>query len=88
MMFRKPPLPTRPTLRSDSHEARLRALGCLLDQREYAAHGLCILAVGDGFEVTGLLAKDGVGMLEREPHAETITAAELAAALAGTQPAS
>jgi hypothetical protein len=27
-------------------------------------------------------------MLEREPHAETITAAELAAALAGTQPAS
>ncbi|MGN6363072.1 MAG: hypothetical protein ACTHNK_22080 [Thermomicrobiales bacterium] len=84
-MFRKPPLPTRPTMRSDTHEARLRALGYLLDQRGYAAHGLCILAVEDGFEVTGLLAKDGVGMLEREPQAETITVDELAAALAGMQ---
>ena len=87
-MFRKPPLPTRPALRSDSLEARLQALGCLLDRRGYAAHGLCILAVGDGFEVTGLLTKEGVGVLEQDPQAETITAAELAAALVGPPPVS
>ena len=50
MMFRrKPPAP-----RAESNEARLRALGYLLDQHGYVTEGLCILEVGGGFEVTGL----------------------------------
>ena len=36
------------------HEARLRALGQLLDDSGYVADGLAILAVAGGLEVTGL----------------------------------
>ncbi len=38
----------------DTHEQRLRALGRLLDERRYERDGLCIIAVGDGFAVTGM----------------------------------
>jgi hypothetical protein len=36
------------------HEARLRALGQLLDDLGYLEDGLVVLAVADGLEVTGL----------------------------------
>ena len=36
------------------HEGRLRALGHLLDDLEYLADGLVVLAVAGGLEVTGL----------------------------------
>lgn len=76
-MFRRnqPPRAER-AIPDGSNEARLRALGYLLDQRGYSPRGLCILEVGDGFEVTGLKLP-ALGQ-----HTEHIPAADLAALVA------
>lgn len=81
-MFRKPPSPIARVVPPDSHEARLRALGILLDQRGYAAHGLCILEVGGDLVVNGLPVRSGEATFAAANQTETITAAELAAIIA------
>ena len=78
------------------HAARLGALGYLLATKGYLEDGLAIVALGDGFVVTGLRRtpqpeSDRLRFsLRREapapppqptPHAETITAADLDAAI-------
>jgi hypothetical protein len=76
MIFRAKAQPQAPGLvaPATSLEARLAALGRLLDERGYAFEGLCVLAVNDGFEVYGL----------RHDQSEvyTLDATELAEALA------
>ena len=72
MIFRRTPPPA-------THELRLRALGRLLDQRGYSRDGLCILAIEDGFAVSGLRVPTGgagYGLVEGD---ELVEAAELAA---------
>lgn len=64
------------------HEARLRALGYLLDERGYELAGLCILTVGDGFEVTGLRVPQRGAAYDLEQHTEMIEVEELAAIIA------
>jgi hypothetical protein len=61
------------------HEVRLRALGHLLDERGYELGGLCILTVGDGFEVVGLRVPQRGAAYDLEQHTEMITADELSA---------
>jgi len=60
------------------HEARLRALGYLLDERGYELAGLCILTVGDSFEVTGLRVPQRGAAYDLEQRTEVIEAEELA----------
>jgi hypothetical protein len=81
-MFRKPPPPTPRAVPPESHEARLRALGALLDRRGYATEGLCILEVAGEFVVSGLAVHPGQPLHDGPTLTETIGAAELAAALA------
>ena len=76
MIFRakaQPQVPG-PVAPVNSLEARLAALGRLLDERDYAFEGLCVLAVNDGFEVYGLR--------HDRSEAYTLDATEWAAALA------
>lgn len=81
-MFRKqsPSVSRKPA--PDSHEARLRALGILLDRGGYAAHGLCILEVAGDLVVSGLPVQPGVATFAAISRTETITAAELATVIA------
>jgi len=79
-MFRKRQEPGSPP--PASHEARLRALGRLLDRRGYAAHGLCILEVAGDLVVSGLPVRDGQATFATASRMETIGAAELAALIA------
>jgi hypothetical protein len=85
-MFRHRPLASSPppparSVADDSLEARLRALGHLLDQRGYIPQGLCVLEVDDGYEVNALQMPAGAayGLAQQS---ETIPAAELAATIA------
>jgi hypothetical protein len=64
------------------HEIRLRALGHLLDERGYELSGLCILTVGEGFEVTGLRVPQRGAAYDLEQHTESIAAEELTAVVA------
>jgi hypothetical protein len=73
MFFRRP---------KDNHERRLRALGYLLDRRGYERDGLCILAVGDGFEVAGLGVPPRGAAYDLAARGERISDEELADALA------
>lgn len=66
----------------DSVEARLRALGHLLDARGYRAEGLCILAVEDGFVVNGMKVPERGAAYSLAQEGETIEGAEVAATLA------
>lgn len=61
------------------HESRLRALGHLLDERRYVRDGLCILAVGDDFEVTGLRVPPRGAAYDLVQQTELITDADIAA---------
>ncbi len=65
--------------RDGGHESRLRALGHLLDERRYERDGLCLLAVGGDFEVTGLLIPARGAAYDLVQQTERITAADLAA---------
>jgi hypothetical protein len=82
MIFRAKaqPQPPGPVAPANSIEARLGALGRLLDERGYAFEGLCVLAVNDGFEVYGLR--------HERSEAYTLGATDLAEVLAarGTSP--
>ena len=73
MIFRK---------RRVGHEQRLCALGHLLDQRGYERDGLCVLAVGEGFEVSGLRIPARGAAYDLAHEADQITAAEVEDALA------
>lgn len=68
--------------REDSVEARLRALGHLLDARGYRAEGLCVLAVDDGFFINGMKIPERGAAYSLAQEGETIEGAEIAAALA------
>jgi hypothetical protein len=81
-MFRKREEPAARRPLPGSHEARLRALGLLLDRAGYADHGLCILEVAGDFVVSGLLVQPGQATFAATARTETITAAELAAVVA------
>jgi hypothetical protein len=63
----------------DSHEQRLRALGRLLDERRYERDGLCIIAVGDGFAVSGLRVPARGAAYDLALEEENVSAEELAA---------
>jgi len=81
-MFRhKPPEPApAPPPRvvpDDSVEARLRALGYLLDRRGYVAQGLCVLEVDDGFEVNALKVPQSGAIYGLVQQTETIRAVEI-----------
>jgi len=82
-MSRHRPPPAAPRGgREGSHEARLRALGHLLDQQGFLQQGLCVLEVDGGFEVQALVvaaAGEAYGLAQR---GETIGAAELGAGIA------
>jgi hypothetical protein len=77
MIFRAKAQPQapEPVAPANSLEARLAALGRLLDERDYAFEGLCVLAVNDGFEVYGLR--------HDRSEAYTLDATDLAKLLAG-----
>ncbi len=62
----------------ETNERRLRALGYLLDQRGYEREGLCILAVGDGFEVSGLGVPSRGAAYDLAARGDSISAEELA----------
>ncbi len=64
------------------HEVRLRALGHLLDERGYELAGLCILTVGDSFEVTGLRVPQRGAAYDLEQYTEMIEVEELDAIVA------
>ncbi len=82
-MFRRPtPSPPR-VVPPESHEARLRALGYLLDQRGYDQHGLCILEAEGGFEINGLPPRLGPPAVDQQ--STYFTADELRAAIAALQ---
>jgi hypothetical protein len=54
MIFRRRSTgPLEDMARAQRHWERLLALGDLLDERRFAKDGMCILASGDGFIVTG-----------------------------------
>jgi hypothetical protein len=74
MIFRRPP--------RDTHERRLRALGLLLDERDYARDGLCILAIKGGFSITGLRVPPRGASYDLVQHTETISAEEVDAVAA------
>ena len=82
-MFRRPTPPPPRVVPPESHEARLRALGYLLDQRGYDRHGLCILEVDDGFEVNGLAPRLGPPTVDQQTA--SIGDDELRAAIAALQ---
>ena len=80
---------------NQQHEARLRALGYLLAKKGYLEDGLALIALGDGFSVTGLRRPPApqsnplrIALRREAPpppasptiHAETITADDLDAA--------
>lgn len=79
MIFRRREQITDHHKQISGHEARLRALGQLLDERGYDREGLCVLAIGNGFEVTGLRASPAHDI---EQHTETINAEDLDAVAA------
>ena len=71
--------PNAPTL-GQSHALQLLALGDLIDEERFAREGLCILASGRGFVVSGFaLAQAGLNtsLVQRtfEVTSEMITAA-------------
>jgi hypothetical protein len=63
--------------RRESNEARLRALGVLLDRRGYQSEGLCLLEVNGGFEVTGLTIPERGAAYDLAQRTEHISGAEL-----------
>ena len=77
MIFRRTPA----TPRAESNEARLRALGVLLDRHGYVTEGLCILEVGGGFEVTGLTIPERGAVHELTQQTRHIPPSELTATI-------
>lgn len=71
MIFRRREQPTI------GPEERLRALGTLLDERGYERDGLCILALNDGYEVTGLRVPQRGAAYDLEQQTEFFTVADL-----------
>lgn len=69
------------TSRRENNEARLRALGVLLDRRGYQPEGLCLLEVNGGFEVTGLTIPERGAAYDLAQRSEHISAADLDAAI-------
>lgn len=82
-MFRRtpPPSPASRVVPDDSNEARFRALGYLLDAQRYSTHGLCILEVAGGFEVTGLKIPERGAAYDLVQYTTQITASEVVAAI-------
>lgn len=66
----------------ESLEARLQALGTLLDRANYTEQGLCILAVEGGFVVTGLKIPERGAAYSLAQHSETFEDATIAATIA------
>ena len=86
-MFRRqpPPQPARPTAPArdpDSAQARLEALGYLLDRGGYTMQGLCILEVDGGFLVNGLKAAERGAVPDVEQAAENFGPDEIARTIA------
>lgn len=86
-MFRHKPVAASPPpapriVPDESVEARLQALGHLLDQRGYIARGLCVLEVDAGFEVSALKVPQGGAIYGLEQETALIAATEIAAAVA------
>lgn len=85
-MFRRPPPPppksTAPARDPDSAQARLEALGYLLDRGGYTMQGLCILEVDGGFLVNGLKTAERGVAPDLEQAAENIGSDEIARTIA------
>ena len=85
MFRRQPPQPaqsTAPVRDPDSAQARLEALGYLLDRGGYTTRGLCILEVDGGFLVNGLKTAERGAAPDLEQVAENIGSDEITAAIA------
>lgn len=79
-MFRR-----RPTdhleLKTQRHSERLQALGELIDERRFAQDGICILASGDGYIVTGYALITDSLETRLAQHTLEVTGEMLAAAM-------
>ena len=53
MFRRRQTNPLVESAKAERHSDRLQALGELIDERRFALDGICILASGDGYIVTG-----------------------------------
>jgi hypothetical protein len=53
MFRRRPAEQLAEAAKAQRHSERLQALGELIDERRFALDGICILASGDGYIVTG-----------------------------------
>ena len=85
MFRRQAPPPAKATASArdtDSAQARLEALGYLLDQGGYTTRGLCILEVDGGFLVNGLKTSERSAVPDLEQVAENIGPDEIARAIA------
>ena len=85
MFRRQPPPPGRPTAPArdpDSAQARLEALGYLLDRGGYTTRGLCILEVDGGFLVNGLKTAERGAVPDLEQAAENFGPDEIARTIA------
>ncbi len=85
MFRRQPPQPAKsaaPPRDPDSAQARLEALGYLLDRGGYTTRGLCILEVDGGFLVNGLKTAERGAAPDLEQVAENIGPDEIARTIA------
>ncbi len=85
MFRRQPPPPAKSTAHArdpDSAQARLEALGYLLDRGSYTTRGLCILEVDGGFLVNGLKTAERGAVPDLEQAAENIGPDEIARTIA------
>ncbi len=85
MFRRQPPPPAKSTARTrdpESAQARLEALGYLLDHGGYSTRGLCILEVEGGFLVNGLKTVERGAVPDLEQAAENIGPDEIARTIA------
>lgn len=83
-MFQSSPTGKRETrlVLNDSIEARLHALGVVLDTYEYTGGGLCILTAEGGFIVHGLRVVEHRLGYAVGPRTVTVEDTEIAATLA------
>ena len=85
-MFRRQPPPTAkssaPARDPDSAQARLEALGYLLDRGGYTTRGLCILEVDGGFLVNGLKTAERGAAPDLEQAAENFGHDDIARTIA------
>lgn len=81
-MFRRRPVEQLDeTAKAERHSERLQALGELIDERRFTLDGICILASGDGYIVTGYALVTDSLETRLGQHTLEVTGEMLAAAI-------